>query len=127
MEHKFTAKQIIEVLATTFLSDDETVRAERLKISEKYSELKRTPRWHSTEELAEKYPWALKTTPKGGELLPGFEECAIESKVWWLNENVLDPPEQSINEDCICPSCQFDPPGLCKPGCICPCHCGGPV
>lgn len=30
--------------------------------------------------------------------------------------------ERTLNEDCVCPSCQHDPPGLCKPDCVCPCH-----
>jgi hypothetical protein len=90
---KFTAQQIVQTISdgigTSHLVTDEVVINERLKIADKYRELKYTERFFSKEELQEHFPHMLSNHPKGGMMLPGFEECSIEARAWWLTENVL--------------------------------------
>jgi hypothetical protein len=90
---KFTAQQIVQIISdgigTSHSVIDEVVINERLKITDKYRELKHTRRFFSKEEIAACNPASLKEHPNGGMLLPGFSECSIEARAWWLTENIL--------------------------------------
>lgn len=122
---KFTAQQIVQILKTPlgrdYFIDDEIVLAERKKISERYEELKETPRFFTAEEIGGRKFDHIKPG-EGGMLVPGYEECSIEARAWWLKENVLEPTDESVNEDVLCGACCYDPPVKCDPHCVCPCH-----
>ena len=90
---KFTPQQIVQIISdgvgTSHSVTDEVAINERLKILDKYRELKHTRRWFSKEEIAEVNPASLKLLPDGGMMLPGFSECSLKARAWWLTENVL--------------------------------------
>ena len=92
MTERFTPQQIVQILQTPlgkdYFIDDKVVIAERKKIQKKYNKLKETPRWFGPEEI--KGTPAGKQCPDGANLIPGFTECSIEARAWWLKENVLD-------------------------------------
>lgn len=85
----FTADQIVQILGVG-PPDDGVIEAEREKISKKYSELKRTRRWVSVEEMkATGNLWALRRHPEGADLLHDFTSASIKARAWWLTQNVL--------------------------------------
>jgi hypothetical protein len=64
---KFTAEQVVLILAENYYDEDECIERERKLINESYRE--------------------LKSTPIDGKL-PGFTYAALQSKVRWLRQNV---------------------------------------
>jgi hypothetical protein len=67
-EPPITAEQIVLILAANYYDADPRIEREREAINEKYRD--------------------LKGTPIDGKL-PGFTYASVQSKVWWLRQNVL--------------------------------------
>lgn len=83
---KFTPQQVVQILQTplgrSYEPFDDTVLAERAKISAKYEELGNTKIW-----FPDRGPQGAHHGP-GAWLYPGMSFCITEARAWWLRNNI---------------------------------------
>jgi len=83
---KFTPQQVVQILQTplgrSYEPFDDTVLAERAKISAKYEELENTKIW-----FPDRGPQGAHHGP-GAWLYPGMSFCITEALAWWLRNNI---------------------------------------